>query len=186
MEKAGVWVVDWFPLSAFKLGVRHVIHSKGKHHSIFTRTRFPTTVTERKSYFCQPKTSMWEPLPALKAFGVFLHVCVLNRFTVVHVFVTLWIVAHSGPLSMGFSRQEYWSGLPCPPPGDHLSVGIKDVSPVFLHCRWVLDRWATGKASVCSYLSSKSFLISDSSFWVESYLIRLLHNNGKRKGMISR
>ena len=33
-------------------------------------------------------------------------------------FVTLWTVAHQAPLSMGFSRQEYWSGLPCPPPGD--------------------------------------------------------------------
>ena len=32
------------------------------------------------------------------------------------LFVTPWIVAHQTPLSMGFSRQEYWSGLPCPPP----------------------------------------------------------------------
>ena len=33
-------------------------------------------------------------------------------------FVTLWTVAHQAPLSRGFSRQEYWTGLPCPPPGD--------------------------------------------------------------------
>ena len=33
-------------------------------------------------------------------------------------FATLWIVAHQAPLSIGFSRQEYWSGLPCPLPGD--------------------------------------------------------------------
>ena len=33
-------------------------------------------------------------------------------------FVTLWTVAHQAPLFLGFSRQEYWSGLPCPPPGD--------------------------------------------------------------------
>ena len=33
-------------------------------------------------------------------------------------FVTLWTLAHQAPLSMGFSRQEYWSGLPGPPPGD--------------------------------------------------------------------
>ena len=37
-------------------------------------------------------------------------------------------VAHQAPLSMGFSRQEYWSGLPCPPPGDHPDPGIKPVS----------------------------------------------------------
>ena len=34
------------------------------------------------------------------------------------LFVILWAVAHQAPLSMGFSGQEYWSGLPCPPPGD--------------------------------------------------------------------
>ena len=34
-------------------------------------------------------------------------------------------VAHQGPLSMGFSQQEYWSGLPCPPPGDLSDPGIK-------------------------------------------------------------
>ena len=34
------------------------------------------------------------------------------------LFATLWTVACQAPLSMGFSRQEYWSGLACPPPGD--------------------------------------------------------------------
>ena len=41
---------------------------------------------------------------------------------------TLWTVAHQTPLSMGFSRQEYWSGLPCPPPGDLPNLGIKPAS----------------------------------------------------------
>ena len=41
---------------------------------------------------------------------------------------TLWTVAHKAPLSMGFSRQEYWSGLPCPPPGDLPNSGIKPMS----------------------------------------------------------
>ena len=36
---------------------------------------------------------------------------------------TLWTVAHQVPLSMGFSRQEYWSGLPSPPPGDLSTQG---------------------------------------------------------------
>ena len=36
----------------------------------------------------------------------------------VRLFVTPWTVACQAPLSMGFSRQEYWSGLPCLPPGD--------------------------------------------------------------------
>ena len=41
--------------------------------------------------------------------------CVLSR---VRLFVTPWTVDHQAPLSMGFSRQEYCPGLPCPPPGD--------------------------------------------------------------------
>ena len=45
-------------------------------------------------------------------------VCVLSRFSRVWLFATLWTVACQAPLSMGFSRQEYWSGLPFPPPGD--------------------------------------------------------------------
>ena len=42
----------------------------------------------------------------------------LSRFSCVQLFVTLWSLAYQAPLSMGFSRQEYWSGLPCPPPED--------------------------------------------------------------------
>ena len=38
-------------------------------------------------------------------------------------------IAHQAPLSMGFSRQEYWSGLPCPVPGDHSDPGIKPGPP---------------------------------------------------------
>ena len=43
---------------------------------------------------------------------------------------TLWPVAHQAPLSMGFPRQECWSGLPFPPPGDLLVPGIETTSPV--------------------------------------------------------
>ena len=42
----------------------------------------------------------------------------LNRVSCVQLFETLWTVASQAPLSMGFSKQKYWSGLPCPPPGD--------------------------------------------------------------------
>ena len=47
----------------------------------------------------------------------------------VRLFVTPWTVAHQAPLSMGFSRQEYWSGLPFPSPGDLPNPGIKPGSP---------------------------------------------------------
>ena len=40
-----------------------------------------------------------------------------------------WTIAHQAPLSMGFPRQEDWSGVPCPSPGDLHSSGIKPMSP---------------------------------------------------------
>ena len=50
----------------------------------------------------------------------------------VQLFATPWTVTLQAPLSMGFSRQEYWSGLPCPPPGHLPDPGIKPASPVSL------------------------------------------------------
>ena len=44
--------------------------------------------------------------------------CVLSHFSHVWLCVTLWNVAHQAPLSMESSKHEYWSGLPCPPPGN--------------------------------------------------------------------
>ena len=52
-------------------------------------------------------------------------VCMLSR---VWLFVTPWTVAHQAPPSMGFSRQEYWSGLPLPPPGDLPIPGVEPKS----------------------------------------------------------
>ena len=47
----------------------------------------------------------------------------------VQLFVTPWTLVYQAPQSMGFSRQEYWSGLPVPSPGDLPNPGIKSVSP---------------------------------------------------------
>ena len=51
-----------------------------------------------------------------------------SRFSRVQLFATPWTVAHQAPLSMGFFRQKYWSGLPCPPPGDLPDPGMETVS----------------------------------------------------------
>ena len=53
----------------------------------------------------------------------------LSLFSHVQFFAILWTVAHQAPLSVGFFRQEYWSGLLCPPPGDLPDPGIE---PAFL------------------------------------------------------
>ena len=54
---------------------------------------------------------------------------VLSGFSGVQLFATPWTVAYQAPLSMGFSRQEYWSGLPFPSPGDLPDPGIEPRSP---------------------------------------------------------
>ena len=55
---------------------------------------------------------------------------VLGHVSPVRLFVTLWTVTHQAPLSLRFSRQDYWSGLPCPPPGSISDPGIEPSSPV--------------------------------------------------------
>ena len=57
--------------------------------------------------------------------------CVLSNFGWVWISVPLWTMARQTPLSMGFSRQGYWSGLPCPSPGDLPDPGIE---PVHVSC----------------------------------------------------
>ena len=74
------------------------------------------------------------------------HMCVLCCFSRVQLFATSWAVARQVPLSMGFSRQEYWSVWPCPPPGDSpdldIELGSLNISCI---CRQVLSTSATGK-----------------------------------------
>ena len=55
-------------------------------------------------------------------------VCVLSHFSLVRLFATAWTVALQAPLSMGFSRQEYWNGLPFLPLGDLPDPGIEPMS----------------------------------------------------------
>ena len=52
-----------------------------------------------------------------------------QSFSLVRLLATPWTIAHQAPLSMGFSRQKYRSGLPFPPPGDTPSTGFKPASP---------------------------------------------------------
>ena len=61
-----------------------------------------------------------------------------KSFSRVRLFATPWTVARLAPLSMGFSRQEYWCGLPCPPPGALPNLGIKLICSISCISRWVL------------------------------------------------
>ena len=74
-------------------------------------------------------------------FPALLHACVLSHSRYVRLFGTLWTVALQAPLSMGFSRQEYWSGQPCPLPQDLPDSGIRNQR------RSVGEKLARGRAT---------------------------------------
>ena len=69
--------------------------------------------------------------------------CVLSHFSCIRLFATLWIIACQAPLSKGFSKQEYWSGLPFPSPGSPQSRDQTCVSYVSCIGRWVFTTSAT-------------------------------------------
>ena len=74
--------------------------------------------------------------------------CMLSA---VQLFVTLWTAVHQAPLSMGFSRQEYWRELPCPPPGDLPKAGIKPASlvePALQADSLLLSHWGSPSFSL--------------------------------------
>ena len=81
----------------------------------------------------------------------FLGVCVLSRFSCFWLFATLWTVAFQAPLSMGFSRQEHWSGLPCLVQGIFMTQG----SNLHLLC---LLHWQVGSLPLAPPGKPKGFL----------------------------
>ena len=87
-------------------------NAKPKYADIFNRIKF------KLKNNCHRNSTFWVLLCML-----------LNCFSHVQLFATPWTVAFQAPLSLGFSRQEYWSGLSCPPPGDFPNPGIEPRSP---------------------------------------------------------
>ena len=82
--------------------------------------------------------------------------------SVIWLFVTPWTVAHQAPLSMGFSRQEYLSGLPFPPPGDLPDPGIKPVSPALVDRFFFLTTQPLGKPNPGMTIQLTSFFFFNS------------------------
>ena len=80
-----------------------------------------------------------------------------SHFSRVWHIVTLWIVARQAPLSKGFSRQEYWSGLPCPPPRNLPDPGIE---PKSLKLPALVDRFFTTHATWKHYEHATYYAIS--------------------------
>ena len=80
----------------------------------------------------------------------FILVCGLSCFSCVRLFASLWTVARQAPLSMGFSRQECWSGLLCPPPEDLPNPGIEP-------CLLGLLCWQVGSSPLAPPAKPSSF-----------------------------
>ena len=88
--------------------------------------------------------------------------CVVQLLSCDRLFPILQIVACQAPLSMGFPRQEYWSGLPCPPPGDLPKPGIKLRSPalqaVSCTASGFFTNWATKPPEKPEYVKVYSLI----------------------------
>ena len=82
--------------------------------------------------------------------------CVLSCFGHVRLFATLWILACQAALSMGFPRQEYWSGLPCPSPGDLSGPEIESTSLESPSLAGRVYCWAIREAHPFGWLGNKS------------------------------
>ena len=84
----------------------------------------------------------------------------LSHFSHIWLCMNLWTLAHQAPLSIGFSRQEYWSGLPCPSPGDLPDPGIEPMTlrPPALAGRYFTTS-ATWEAQRTCILYSKCSLL---------------------------
>ena len=83
-------------------------------------------------------------------------VCLLSRFSCVQLFETLWAIACQPPLSMGFSRQDYWNRLSFPPPGDQTFVSYL----CLLHWQTSSLTSAIWKAPFSSHTYLKPMLLS--------------------------
>ena len=80
--------------------------------------------------------------------------CILSHFSRVQLLVTIWTVALQALLSKGFSKQEYWSGLPCPPLGDLPDTGIEPVS--LTSTAWIGRFCTTSASTTTAFLSAQS------------------------------
>ena len=105
------------------------VNSKRRIHSMQTSFKIP------KNFTIIPFSDLQAKIEFFFFFFACAVLCCAKLLSHVQFFVTPWIVACQGLLSMEFSRQEYWSGLPCPFQGMFPTQGL---NPGLLNCRWIL------------------------------------------------
>ena len=105
-----IWAGNYWQNRAIPMRNTRKIKHNNKKAQRHCRSQPASQSSQSGKRYRQLSTAVW------KAFLVWLS-------------ATPWTIAHQAPLSMGFSRQEYWSGLPCPPPGDLPNPGIETAPP---------------------------------------------------------
>ena len=125
------------------------------HHAVYHTPRY---ILKQEVCACWPPSPISPQLPCththipcISPFWVRLVIlsyvlCVLSNFSPVWLFPTWWTVAHQAAVSMGFSRKEYWSVLPFPPPGDFSQP--RDWTLVPCIGQRILYHWATREAPI--------------------------------------
>ena len=116
--------------ASYCLNPRELLESLSKTVPVIPRKEVPCTQNFTEHQHAQAMSSI-HSLPCSFP-KMIMYACVLSHFNRVQLFAIPWIAPCQAPLCMGFSRQEYWSGLPCPPLGDLPDPGIKPESLMFL------------------------------------------------------
>ena len=124
-----------------------------------------------------PSILMWR-LAMTSLLSQAVPISVVHLLSYVRLFVTPWTVAHKAPLSMGLTRQEHWSVMPFPSPGDPLPLsqqGSNTIARNFTFYRWWPHRQAMsqGKKELCFWVPSE--------FNQSYYLIQFLKEVTKQK-----
>ena len=116
-EYQDCWVYREVSSCSFKLKLISTLHLEDNVHvQLLSLGRQDSCVISGKRW--RERIHQRKVMPTFCFSRVMPYKHVLSRFSTIRLFATPWTVVHQAPLSMGFSRQEYWSGLSCPPPGD--------------------------------------------------------------------
>ena len=126
------FVCSWFLVSY------HCGQKRGLTQFWFSSKYWDMIMTQHVMYSEECSMYTWNNIHLLNFDGVlslslYVHTCVISLFSHVLHFAKLWTVAHQAPPYLGFSRQEYCRGLPCPPPGNLSDPGIELESLHLLH-----------------------------------------------------
>ena len=130
------------------------------------------TLCKGNNYKCLFSLRLLKDISYLYLYGPY--ICwVLSCFSYVWLFATPQTIAHQAPLPMEFSRQEYWNGKPCPPPGNIPDPGTEPAFPA-LKADY---RWATGETIYMVYIHTCIYIYIYTHTHTHTYIYTYMHTN---------